>query len=186
MSSTSTKLSTGPSAALALVETASLEGVEARRRVLREQGAFDLGWSYANILEAAPRLSRQLAERGSFRLYLYLPGPEGGEGEVRHALQVVDLAAFPRPESHTDPVDGRRYLVHSKMRVAAIEDISPPRRLSSFASADGRHMDPRHLELGFLFVSEGPAPPAPSAVDGSEAEGPAPSEVEGSEAKGGV
>jgi hypothetical protein len=147
----SASLAPGP---LALVETASAQGVEARRRVLREQGAFDLGWSYANILDAAPRLSRQLAERGYFRLYLYLPGPEGGEGEVRCALRVAELAAFTRPESHTDPVDGRRYLVHSRMTVTAIEDIFPPRRLSSFASADGRHMDPRHLELGFLFVSD--------------------------------
>lgn len=144
-------------ARLALVESASPQGVEARKRLLREQGTFELGWSYENIVEAAPRLALALGERGFFRVYLYLPAAEGGapgEGAVRFALRVTKLEVFPEAQKHTDPADGRRYLVHSKMTVSAIEEVSPPRRLSSFASADGRHMDPRHLALGFLFVAD--------------------------------
>jgi len=138
----------------ALVESASPEGVEARRRALREQKSFELGWSYQNVLAAAPRLEREIAERGWFRIYLYLPGAEGEEGDIRYALRVTRFSAFPEPERHTDPVDGKRYLVHSRMTVSAVEEVSPPRRLASFESADGRHMDPRHLDLGFLFVND--------------------------------
>jgi hypothetical protein len=146
---------------IALVESAAPEGVESRRRALRERRAVELGWNYANIVEAAPRLAALLSARGFFRLYLYIPGAggpvgEGGgeEGMVRHAMRVTALDVFPRAQMHTDPADGRRYLVHSKMTVAGIEDLPRPRPLSSFASADSRHMDERHLQSGFLFVED--------------------------------
>jgi len=134
---------------MALIETASIRGVESRCHYLREHGPHELGWSYANILEVAPVLQRQLKKKGFFRVYLYVPESDGG---VRYALKIISLKTFARPETFTDPVDDRWYLVHSRMTIRFIDEISPPMRLSEFLSIDKRKPDVRHLGLGFLFV----------------------------------
>jgi len=135
---------------LALIESASTEGIQARRRHLLEHGPHELGWSYANILEVEAKLQRQIDKRGYFRLYLYVKDRHGGS--VLHWLRVTRLETSGSPELFNDPVDGRRYLVHSRMMIQAIETLEHEMNLLSFVSADGRKPDSRHLELGFLFV----------------------------------
>ena len=135
---------------LALIETASPKGVENRRRYLFEHGPHELGWSYANILEVSERLLRQIRARGFFHLFLYIPGDNGGS--VLFRAKITGLTAHQKPEVFKDPVDGQRYLVHSRMMVSAIEPMEKPMLLKAFRSADLRKPDPRHLELGFLFV----------------------------------
>ena len=137
---------------LALLESASPPGIRTRRRHLHEYGPHELGWSYANILDEEKRLQRQIAKRGFFRLYLYTPGSDGGS--VAHWLKITHLKTYRSPEVFNDPVDGRRYLVHSRMMIHSIEDLEREIALDSFRSADKRKPDPRHLELGFLFVMD--------------------------------
>ncbi|UCF30066.1 MAG: hypothetical protein JSV26_08255 [bacterium] len=135
---------------LALIESASSRGVEARRRFLGEHGEHEMGWSYANIGEVDSRLNRQIGRKGFFRLFLYVPR-EGG-GSVTHWMRITGLKTYSRPTVFNDPADGRRYLVHSRMVISSIETLDPALRLESFRSIDNRKPDPRHLELGFLFV----------------------------------
>lgn len=135
---------------IALIESASVEGVEARRRHLVENGPHELGWNYSNILDVGRRLKNQIRIRGFFRLYLYIPG--SGNGKILYWMKVTDLATFRKPELFSDPVDGRKYLVHSKMLIESIEDTHGAMELSGFRSADHRRPDSRHLQLGFLFV----------------------------------
>ncbi|TNF47740.1 hypothetical protein EP232_03135 [bacterium] len=135
---------------LALIESASPAGIQTRRRYLHEHGPHELGWSYINILDVEKRLQRQIVKRGFFRLYLYAPSSAGGS--VTHWLQITHLRTFRSPEVFNDPVDGRRYLVHSRMTIDSIEDLEREMTLDSFRSADRRKPDHRHLELGFLFV----------------------------------
>ena len=120
-----------------------------RRLYLEKYGPHDMGWSYANILEVERQLSRQLARRGFFRVYIHIPGDGGG---VRYRMNVVDLVTYPEPSVFRDPVNNRRYLVHSKMKVRSIEDLQRTLDLSDFKSIDKRKPDMRHLQLGFLFV----------------------------------
>jgi len=134
---------------IALVETASREGVESRRRYLKEHGPHEMGWSYANILEVEPLLQRQLKVKGFFRTYLYLPEPEKA---VPFALKVTALRTYAKRQLFQDPVDGRMYLVHSRMTIQSIEQVHPPLVLGDFVSIDIRKPDTRYLELGFLFV----------------------------------
>ena len=134
---------------IALIETASLEGVQGRKQYLEKHGPHYMGWSYANILEVAPKLSRQLVIKGFFRVYLHIPGSNGG---VRYRMNVVDLVTYNEPEPFSDPVDNRRYQVHSKMKIRSIEELEHIRGIDEFKSIDRRKPDMRHLQLGFLFV----------------------------------
>jgi hypothetical protein len=135
---------------LALIESASPAGIQTRRQHLHEHGPHELGWSYANILDVEQRLQRQVTKRGFFRLYLYTAGSDGGA--VAHWLKITHLKTYRVPEIFNDPVDDRRYLVHSRMMIDSIGDLERAIALDSFRSADKRKPDPRHLELGFLFV----------------------------------
>ncbi len=135
---------------LALIESASTDGIQARRRHLHEHGPHELGWSYANILEVEMKLQRQIAKRDFYRLYLYVQDRNGGS--VAHWMRVSRLKTYRSAELFNDPVDGRRYLVHSRMMIQSIESLPQEMALNSFNSADDRKPDPRHLELGFLFV----------------------------------
>jgi hypothetical protein len=134
---------------MALIETASALGVESRRRYLKECGPHEMGWSYANILEVAPILQRQLKKKGFFRVYLYVPDLDQG---VRFVMKVTTFRVFQSREVFQDPVDARRYLVHSRMTINSIDELYPPMNLSDFHSIDKRKPDIRHLQLGFLFV----------------------------------
>lgn len=134
---------------MALIETASTPGVESRRRYLKEHGPHEMGWSYANILEVAPVLQRQLKKKGFFRVYLYVPDQDQG---IRFVMKITTFRTFHRREVFQDPVDARRYLVHSRMTINSIDELSPPMNLSDFHSIDKRKPDIRHLQLGFLFV----------------------------------
>ncbi|MDF1535972.1 MAG: hypothetical protein P1S46_05640 [bacterium] len=134
---------------MALIETASTEGILTRRRYLREHGPQEMGWSYDNILWVEKRLMRQIDRKGFFRIYLYTGN---GDGEVRYRMKVTGLRTYRQPEVFSDPVDGRRYLVHSRMSIDSIEELDNVRTLSDFASVDMRKPDVRHLQLGFLFV----------------------------------
>ncbi len=134
---------------MALIETASTRGVESRRRYLKEHGPHEMGWSYSNILEVVPALQRQLRKKGFFRVYLFIPELDRG---IRYVLKVTSLKTSAKPEVFTDPVDNRRYVVHSRMTIRSIDEIFPPMRLSEFLSIDKRKPDIRHLALGFLFV----------------------------------
>ena len=134
---------------MALIETASPEGVERRFQYLADNGPHEMGWSYANILEVDSALKRQLQRKGFFRLYLHVANGESG---VRYSMKIVDLKTFREPELFNDPVDGRRYLVHSRMMIQTITKLKPTRELSEFISVDRRKPDMRHLQLGFLFV----------------------------------
>lgn len=134
---------------MALIETASPEGVWSRSEYLKKHGPHDMGWSYANILEVAPALTRQLKKKGFFRIYLYVAN---GESAVRYSMKIKDLITYREPHLFNDPVDGRSYLVHSRMRIESITELAQPRNLSEFMSVDKRKPDIRHLQLGFLFV----------------------------------
>ena len=134
---------------MALIETASPEGVYSRLQYIKDHGPYDMGWSYANILHVVKALNRQLKKKGFFRVYLYISN--GGKG-VRYSMKVRDLVTYREPHIFNDPVDGRSYLVHSKMRVESITELDQPRDLSEFMSVDKRKPDIRHLQLGFLFV----------------------------------
>ncbi|UCG39637.1 MAG: hypothetical protein JSV00_05300 [bacterium] len=134
---------------MALIETASVRGVQTRIRYLKEHGAHEMGWNYANILDVGPALLRQLQRKGFFRVYLCIPDENGS---VRYAMKITALRTFNRPEIFRDPVDGRRYLVHSRMLIHSIEELDRPRKLTDFTSIDMRKPDIRHLQLGFLFV----------------------------------
>ena len=134
---------------IALMETASQEGVQSRQQYLNKYGSHDMGWNYANILEVAPKLSRQLLRRGFFRVYLYTPGTGGG---VRYYMKMVDLVTYTEPEPFTDPVDNRRYQVHSIMKIQSISELKRTRDLGEFKSVDRRKPDLRHMQLGFLFI----------------------------------
>ncbi len=135
---------------LALIESAAPMGVERRRRYLFEHGPHELGWSYTNILDVGDRLLRQIAVRGFFRLFLYVSNGDGGV--VSFWIRITGLTTHREPELFNDPVDGNRYLIHSRMMIGAIEPLEKPMPLESFRSADRRKPDARHLELGFLFV----------------------------------
>jgi hypothetical protein len=134
---------------MALIETASPEGVQNRRQYLAKHGPHDLGWSYANILEVDQALRRQVLKKGFFRVYLHVLN---GDGAVRYSMNISDLTTYREPELFNDPVDGRSYLVHSRMRVESITELDRTRTLSEFMSVDKRKPDIRHLQLGFLFV----------------------------------
>lgn len=134
---------------MALIETASPEGVASRQQYLKKHGPHDMGWSYANILDVSAALKRQLDRKGFFRIYLHLPN---GGGSVRYSMEVEDLRTYSDPEIFNDPVDGRGYLVHSRMKVRSITELGRPRDLGEFMSVDRRKPDLRHLQLGFLFV----------------------------------
>ena len=134
---------------MALIETASLEGVLSRQQHLKEHGPHQMGWNYANILDVSGVLKRQIERKGFFRVYLHLPN---GRGSVRYSMDIEDLETFPEPQIFNDPVDGRRYLVYSKMTVRSISELERARDLSEFMSVDRRKPDVRHLQLGFLFV----------------------------------
>ena len=134
---------------MALIETASPEGVQSRLQYLTKHGPHDMGWNYANILDVARVLNRQLLRKGFFRIYLHV---SNGESGVRYSMKIADLTTYQEPELFNDPVDGRRYLVHSRMRVESITEIERPKDLSEFRSVDRRKPDIRHLQLGFLFV----------------------------------
>jgi hypothetical protein len=134
---------------MALIETASPEGVQSRLQYLAKHGPHDMGWSYANVLDVAKALNRQLLRKGFFRVYLHVSNDESG---VRYSMKIVDLTTYQKPELFNDPVDGRQYLVHSRMRIESITEIARPKDLSEFMSVDRRKPDIRHLQLGFLFV----------------------------------
>ena len=134
---------------MALIETASPEGVFNRLQYLKKHGAHDMGWSYANILEVAQALERQLLKKGFFRVYLLV---SNGENNVRYSMNIEDLTTYRKPEVFKDPVDSRSYLVHSRMRIGSITELTRPRDLGEFMSIDRRKPDIRHLQLGFLFV----------------------------------
>lgn len=134
---------------MALIETASPEGVLSRLQYLKKHGPHEMGWSYANILDVARTLDRQLKKKGFFRVYLYV---SNGEKGVRYSMKVRDLVTYREPYIFNDPVDGRSYLVHSRMKVESITELAQPRDLSDFKSVDKRKPDIRHLQLGFLFV----------------------------------
>lgn len=135
---------------LALIESASLTGIEARLNFLREHGEHEMGWSYANILEVDIRLQRQIDHRGFFRLFLYVH--DDGVDSVTHCMRITGLRTFPEPAVFTDPMDEKRYLVHSRMKISSIDRMVAPLTLGSFRSIDRRKPDARHLDLGFLFV----------------------------------
>jgi len=135
---------------LALVETASALGVEARKRFLVENGPREFGWSYRNVLKVRRRLKKQISSKGFFRLYLYIP--DFDSDRVRYWMKVTNLKTYDAPQLFSDPADGHRYLVHSRMLIDTIGTMETHRELSTFRSADIRKPDPRHLELGFLFV----------------------------------
>ena len=135
---------------IALVQTASAEGVEIRRRHLSEHGRHELGWSYANIQTVERRLRRQLAARGFFRVYLFIPEDDGGS--VRYRMRITALRTYAAPRLFVDPVDRHRYLVHSRMTIDTVDEMPEPLPLEWFRSVDERHPDIRHLQLGFLFV----------------------------------
>ena len=65
---------------MALIETASAEGITTRRRYLKENGPHEVGWNYDNILEVERSLVRQLGRKGFFRIYLYA-GNGGGNAD---------------------------------------------------------------------------------------------------------
>jgi len=134
---------------MALIETASPEGVESRLQYLSKHGPHEMGWSYANILDVAHILERQLPRKGFFRVYLYIGN---GERAVRYSMKVDQLKTYRKPEIFNDPVDGRHYLIHSRMRIKSITELARPMDLGEFKSVDGRKPDVRHLQLGFLFV----------------------------------
>jgi hypothetical protein len=134
---------------IALIETASLAGVQSRQQYLNDHGPHDMGWNYANIHEVSGKLERQLEIKGFFRVYLHIPDNDNG---VRYSMNMIDLATYREAEPFTDPVDHRRYLVHSKMRVESISELERTRDFSEFKSVDRRKPDLRHLQLGFLFV----------------------------------
>jgi len=134
---------------MALIETASPEGVLGRLLYLAKHGPHELGWSYANILDMDQALNRQLLRKGFFRVYLHI---SNGENNVRYSMNIGHLTTYRKPELFNDPVDGRAYLVHSRMRVESITELARPRHLSEFKSVDIRKPDIRHLQLGFLFV----------------------------------
>lgn len=135
---------------LALVETASDPGVQGRRLYLGEHGPHELGWSYANILEVDGRLQRQISRKGFFRLYLFVH--DDGDGSVAYWMRITSLKTYREPVLFNDPVDGKKYLIHSKMVISAIEELDPRLPLEAFRSTDRRRPDRRHLKLGFLFV----------------------------------
>jgi hypothetical protein len=135
---------------MALLETASAEGIRARARHLKEHGAHELGWSYKNILDAEKALNRQLDKRGYFHLYLFLPGFE--DGKVTHRMRITALVTSARQVPFKDPVDGRNYLVHSHMTVDSVEGLREQYMLAELKSTDNRKPDIRHLQLGFLFI----------------------------------
>lgn len=134
---------------MALIETASPEGVQSRLQYLTKYGPHDMGWSYANILDVVQTLKRQLLGKGFFRVYLHV---SNGESGVRYSMNITHLETCQEPELFNDPVDGRRYLVHSRMRIESITELTRPRALNEFMSVDRRKPDIRHLQLGFLFV----------------------------------
>jgi len=134
---------------LALIETASPEGVENRLQHLAKHGPHELGWSYANILEVERTLKRQLKNKGYFRVYLHV---SNGGDNVRYSMKIVDLITFREPQLFNDPVDRRGYLVHSRMKIQSITRLPQPKKLTEFMSIDRRKPDLRHLQLGFLFV----------------------------------
>jgi hypothetical protein len=134
---------------MALIETASAEGIIARQRYLKEHGPHEIGWNYVNILEVERSLVRQLDRKGFFRIYLHTGN---GYGEVLYCMKVTGLRTFRQPEVFSDPVDGRRYMVHSRMTIDSIDELDKVRKLSEFASVDSRKPDVRHLQIGFLFV----------------------------------
>jgi len=134
---------------MALIETASPEGVLSRQQHLSKHGPHDLGWSYANILETAGKLQRQLLKKGFFRVYLYIPD---NPGAVRYSMKISRLSTYQEAELFNDPVDGCRYLIHSRMRIESISILARPMDLDEFMSVDKRKLDIRHLQLGFLFV----------------------------------
>ncbi len=134
---------------MALVATASAEGVEARRQHLIDHGPHEMGWSYANILDVDAALQRQLRKKGFFRVYLFVAN---GEGAVRYTMKVTGLRTTRKAEVFSDPVDGHWYMVHSRMTVESITRRNRPAALSEFSSVDRRKPDIRHLQLGFLFV----------------------------------
>ncbi len=134
---------------IALVQTASRQGVETRIHYLKEHGPHEMGWSYSNILEAEPALQRQLKQKGFFRAYLYLPEPEKA---VHYSIKVRALRTYQKRQLFQDPVDNQMYLVHSRMTIQSIDKVHPPLPLGDFVSIDTRKPDIRHLELGFLFV----------------------------------
>jgi len=135
---------------IALVETASAKGVEDRQRYLDQHGPHELGWSYANIMEVDGRLKRQIGRKGFFRLYLFIPDEVGGK--VRFKMNITGFTTFRKEQSFNDPVDGHRYLVHSRMMIESIEELPVPVELTELRSIDERKPDTRHLQLGFLFV----------------------------------
>ena len=134
---------------MALIETASPEGVQGRLQYLAKHGPHEMGWSYANIIVVSQALERQILRKGFFRVYLYIVNGENG---VRYSMNIAHLTTYRKPELFNDPVDGRGYLVHSRMRVESITELARPRGLSEFKSVDKRKPDLRHLQLGFLFV----------------------------------
>lgn len=134
---------------MALIETASAEGIRTRQRYLKEHGPHEIGWNYVNILDVERSLVRQLDRKGFFRIYLHTGN---GYGEVRYCMKVTGLRTCRQPEVFSDPVDGRRYIVHSRMTIDSIDELDKVRTLSEFASVDSRKPDVRHLQLGFLFV----------------------------------
>ena len=135
---------------MALIESASALGVEARKRFLVENGPNEFGWSYDNVLKVSRRLKNQISKKGFFRLYLYTADFDAGK--VRYWMRVTDLKTYETSQLFSDPADGYRYLVHSRMIIDSISTMETSRELSFFRSADRRKPDPRHLELGFLFV----------------------------------
>ncbi|MGD8352838.1 MAG: hypothetical protein PVJ01_01630 [Pseudomonadota bacterium] len=134
---------------MALIETASSEGVWTRQQHLVKHGPHELGWSYANILEMADKLQRQLLHKGFFRVYLYVPDSPGA---VRYSMKISRLSTYRKAQMFNDPVDNRRYLIHSRMRIESISELQQPMGLEEFVSVDKRKPDIRHLQLGFLFV----------------------------------
>jgi hypothetical protein len=134
---------------MALIETASAEGITTRQRYLKENGPHEMGWNYDNILEVERSLVRQLGRKGFFRIYLYAGN---GGGKVRYAMKVTAFTTYRKPEVFTDPVDGKRYLVHSRMTIDSIDELGKARTLGEFMSVDSRKLDVRHLQLGFLFI----------------------------------
>lgn len=134
---------------MALVGTASREGIESRKRHLKEHGPGEMGLNYANILEVEEGLRRQLKVKGFFRIYLYLPEPDNA---VCFSMKISSFRTYQRPQVFLDPLDGRMYLIHSRVTIRSIDELDPPKGLGDFTSIDRRRLDARHLELGFLFV----------------------------------
>jgi hypothetical protein len=67
-------------------------------------------------------------------------------------MKVTALTTYRKAEVFTDPVDGKRYLVHSRMIIDSIDKLEKARTLGEFMSVDSRKLDVRHLQLGFLFI----------------------------------